>query len=111
MPFMMNTRIPEFVSIRRDEIMQLCQQFRVARLEVFGSAVTDNFDENTSDLDLLMEFELGFDANLKLDAYLEFKARLEALFGRHVDLVFLSAVRNPYVRDEMQRQRILLYAA
>ena len=111
MPIKVNSGIPEFVSIRRNEIVRLCQMFSVARLEVFGSAVTDKFDEISSDIDLLMEFERGFDPNLKLDSYFEFKARLEALFGRHVDLVFFSAVRDPQVREEMQQQRTLVYAA
>jgi uncharacterized protein len=103
--------VPDLISLHRDQIAQLCRMFHVARLEVFGSAVTGEFDEQRSDIDLLMEFVPGYDPNLKLDAYLEFKARLEALFGRHVDLVFFSAVRNPYVRDEIEQQRTLLYAA
>ena len=107
----MVSEIPAFIAKRRNDIELLCKQYSVSRLEVFGSAVTGEFDEARSDVDFLMEFEKGFDPNSKLDAYFAFKAGLEKLFGRHVDLVFFSAVRNPLVRESMQAQRTVLYAA
>ena len=82
----------------------------MARLELFGSAVTDRFDIGRSDLDFLMEFEAGFEPELKLDAYMGFKEQLERLFDRNVDILFLSAVRNPFVRTEIDRQRTPIYA-
>jgi len=36
---------------------------------------------------------------------------LEALFARSFDLVIPRAVRNPYIRAEIGRDRRLLYAA
>ena len=40
-----------------DELAALCTRYRVLRLELFGSAVTDDrFDPATSDLDFLVEF-------------------------------------------------------
>jgi predicted nucleotidyltransferase len=35
-------------------LQRLCAEYRVARLEVFGSAVTGEFDPARSDLDLLV---------------------------------------------------------
>jgi len=40
-----------------------------------------------SDLDFLVEFDAGAPAALSLKTYIELKEALEALFGRHVDLV------------------------
>jgi uncharacterized protein len=37
-------------------IAELCRRYNVAQLEAFGSAVTDEFREETSDIDLLVEF-------------------------------------------------------
>lgn len=57
---------------------------------------------------------MEFDAATELPAlerYFGLKEDLEALFGRPVDLVMPRAVRNPYVRAEIQRDRQLLYAA
>ena len=36
---------------------------------------------------------------------------LEALFGRHVDLVVASAITNPYFQETVEKSRTLLYAA
>lgn len=102
------TGLPDFVANRCIELEKLCRDFHVARLELIGSAVTGQFDPARSDLDFLMEFEPGFDPNLKLEAYLDFNARLEELFDRRVDLLFLSAVRNPYARSQMEQQRTVL---
>lgn len=94
----------------RGEIAALCRRHGVRRLDVFGSAATDAFDPARSDVDLLVEFEP--DANARtLDAYFDLKESLEALLGRRVDLVMPAAVRNPYVRAEIERSQRPLYAA
>jgi uncharacterized protein len=42
---------------RREELAALCRRYRVRRLDVFGSAAAGDFDEESSDVDLLVEFE------------------------------------------------------
>lgn len=42
---------------RRQELIELCRKHHVRRLEVFGSATGSDFDEESSDIDLLVEFE------------------------------------------------------
>jgi uncharacterized protein len=81
----------------------------VRRLTVFGSAVTERFDPASSDVDLLVEFEPDLDD--PFDAYFGLKEDLEALFGREVDLVMSTAVRNPYFRDRAAAGAEDLYAA
>jgi hypothetical protein len=39
-----------------ETVEALCRRFHVARLEHFGSATGNEFDEARSDLDLLVEF-------------------------------------------------------
>ena len=39
------------------ELDELCRQFHVRELVLFGSANTDEFDPATSDIDLLADFE------------------------------------------------------
>lgn len=41
----------------RQELADLCRKYRVRRLEVFGSAARGDFDEEASDVDLLIEFD------------------------------------------------------
>jgi predicted nucleotidyltransferase len=36
-------------------LIELCQQYKVARLDVFGSAASGKFDPASSDLDFLVE--------------------------------------------------------
>jgi len=44
------------LTVRREQLVALCQKYRVRRLDVFGSATRDDFDEQSSDIDLLVEF-------------------------------------------------------
>jgi predicted nucleotidyltransferase len=83
---------------------------RSIAFDVFGSAAGDDFDEQSSDIDLLVEFEeMPFPD--RGDAYLGLPVAAEALLGRRVDLVEVSAVRNPYLRQGIEASRQLLYAA
>jgi predicted nucleotidyltransferase len=77
---------------------------------VFGSAATGDFDERSSDIDLLVDFEDMPFAD-RADAYLGLLTGLEALFGRPIDLVEVGAIRNPYIRQDIEQSRTLLYAA
>jgi hypothetical protein len=45
------------------------------------------------------------------DAYFGLLESLEELFGRPVDLVVPSAIRNPYFLKAIEGTRTLLYAA
>ena len=90
------------------EIPELCRRYGVARLELFGSAVTDSFDPERSDLDFLVEFDA--DPNGLFDRYFGLKEALEALYGRPVDLVSVGALRNPYFIAAVNRTRQVVYA-
>jgi predicted nucleotidyltransferase len=93
------------------ELIQLCRSFGVARLELFGSAATAEFDAPRSDIDFLIEFLPGQDLGPWLSHYFELRSRLAALLGRSVDLVLSTAVRSPDFARELDRTRRLLYAA
>jgi predicted nucleotidyltransferase len=95
---------------KRDELLRLCAKYRVRRLELFGSALSDQFDPATSDLDFLVEF-LPLQAGERADAYFELLNALRELFQRNVDLVMAKAIRNRYFLESINRSRTLLYAA
>lgn len=99
-----------FIDDHRVALEELCRRYRVRSLFLFGSAARDDFDPGRSDVDLLVEFE-AFPSGGYADAYFGFRESLEALFGRDVDLVALPAVRNPYMKADIERTRTLLYAA
>jgi uncharacterized protein len=94
----------------RPELVELCRKYRVRRLDVFGSAARGDFNEHSSDVDLLVEFDDMPHAD-RADAYLGFLMAVEALLRRRVDLIELGAVRNPYLRRGIEESRELVYAA
>ena len=94
----------------RQQIEALCRCFHVRRLEVFGSALRDDFNPARSDVDFLVEFDTSPDINA-FEAYFDLRQQLGELLGRPVDLVMPSALRNPYVRAGIEAHRELVYAA
>lgn len=91
------------------ELTALCEQFRVVRLEVFGSAVRGAFDRE-SDLDFQVHFNKKPGLSL-IEQYFGFKEALGQLFRRPVDLLEEQALANPYLLKAIRPQRTLLYAA
>ena len=98
------------VADHRSELAELCRRYRVARLELFGSAAGDRFDPARSDLDFLVEF-LPLAANEHADAYFGLRESLEALYRRSIDLVMTKAIRNRYFLQQIKPTRTVMYAA
>jgi predicted nucleotidyltransferase len=94
-----------------DAIRALCREFGVARLELFGSAATADFDPDRSDVDFIVEYPPDYDFGLWLTRYFELQERLSALLGRPVDLVMAGAMRKPRFIEAANETRRLLYAA
>ena len=92
------------VEERIADLERLCARFKVLRLDLIGSAATGAFDPQKSDLDFLVEFEPAVRG-----VYFDLLVELESLFGRHVDLVMESAIRNPYFRQSVEQTRIPIY--
>ncbi|MGV7967661.1 nucleotidyltransferase family protein [Mycobacterium kansasii] len=101
------TAVHEVVESKRHEIEVLCRELSVRRLDVFGSAVSDSFNVDTSDVDVLAEFEAGPD----FDHYFALKEGLEEIIGRPVDVVTPSGLANPYFKQRVMQTRELIYAA
>lgn len=102
----MNRAIEE----HRAELEALCRRYRVLRLDLFGSAATGKDRPGESDLDFLVEFG-PLPSGLYADTYFGLLESLEQLFGRPVDLVVASAIKNPYFRESVERTRATVYAA
>lgn len=95
----------------REALKDLCVQYQVRRLELFGSALTcENFEAEQSDLDFLVEF-LPLKPGEYADAYFGLLEDIENLFNRHVDLVMPRAIKNPYFLEAINKNRKVLYAA
>ena len=92
----------------RDALTGLCRQFRVERLELFGSAAKGAFQPDTSDLDFLVTFAEA-QPGTYADRYLGLLLALQRLFQREVDLVTERSIRNPYFRKAVEATRQLVY--
>jgi len=101
--------IPDLESCR-DRIETLCRANHVARLEVFGSAVTNQFDPSRSDVDFLVTFQ-SLDPARHSRSYFGLREGLEDLLLRPIDLVEVEAVTNPFFLAAIRNQRRTVYAA
>ncbi len=97
------------VSGNKDAIANLCRKFHIKKLDIFGSAVTGSFDPDASDLDFVVD--LGGYEHGVAGRYFGFADALEELFGRKVDLVTGEQIRNPYLRQAVEEQRVNVYEA
>lgn len=95
---------------RRDAIAALCRKYGVVRMDVFGSAIRDDYRSGESDIDLLADFG-DQDPFELIDAYFGLLDELRAILGPNVDLVMSDAIKNPYICAEVDRTKQLLYAA
>jgi predicted nucleotidyltransferase len=100
----------EAIEQKREQLANLCRQYHVQRLALFGSALRDDFDSQYSDLDFLVEFK-PLPAGTYADTYFGLMEALGQLFERPIDLVVESAIRNPYFCESIEHNKALLYAA
>ncbi|MFN0070801.1 MAG: nucleotidyltransferase family protein [Chloroflexota bacterium] len=98
------------IAERRQEIADICQRYHVLRLELFGSAATDLFNPELSDVDFWVRF-LPLEGRAYPDAYFGLLRELENLLSRPVDLLSNPVIRNPYLRESIEQSRLLIYAS
>lgn len=77
-----------------EAIARACERYGVARLRIFGSALTDRFDPEHSDVDFLVDYSPG--AERTFSALFAMRDELGQIVGRPVDLLDVRTVRNPY---------------
>jgi predicted nucleotidyltransferase len=96
---------------KRESLAVICRAYGVSRLELFGSAARGHdFDPQSSDIDFLVEFH-PVPSLSAIKQFFGLAQELEALFGRHVDLVEPASIKNPYFQAAVNRSRELVYGA
>lgn len=93
-----------------NQIAALCQRYGVARLEVFGSVLRDDFDTEHSDIDVVVQFDPKAPGS-PLHRYFDFKEQLQLLLKRPVDLVELEAMQESRLKRIINRTKVPVYAA
>ncbi len=97
-----------FLDSYKNEINTLCLQNKVKSLYVFGSVLTERFSEK-SDIDLVVDIDSSdpFDYS---ESYFNLKFALQDLFRRPIDLLENKAIKNPYIRRNIDSSKSLVYA-
>ena len=86
----------------------LCRRYAVRRLGASGSVLREDFDPKRSDIDLTVEFGRARLLGLA-DQYFRFKAAVERLLGREVDLVELKAMPDSRLKRSIERSQVPVY--
>lgn len=90
-------------------IIALCRKHKVCSLAVFGSILTDKFNEE-SDVDLLVDFEpTDPDEFDYVSNFFNLQDSLETLLKRKVDLVIGKGLRNKYFINNLNRTKQIIY--
>lgn len=97
-----------FLDNYKNEIVNLCLRNKVKSLFVFGSVLTDRFTEQ-SDIDLVVDIDSN-DPFDYADSYFNLKFSLQDLFKRPIDLLENKEIKNPYIRQNIDRSKSLIYA-
>jgi uncharacterized protein len=90
-----------------EKINELCSKYNVSELYVFGSVLTERFN-NESDIDLLVDFD-DMDVFGYADNYFDFKFDLESILNRKVDLLEKKAIKNPFLKKSIDSSKKLIY--
>lgn len=86
--------IMKLIELNLQRIIDLCRKHKVKTLAVFGSILTDRFNDQ-SDVDLLVNFDTTDHENWDyVTNYFDFQEALEKIFGRKVDLVVEKGLKT-----------------
>jgi len=80
----------------------------IKKLYLFGSALTPRFDNETSDIDVLVE-TADILPEEKGEKLLVLWDDLETLFNRRIDLLTENSLQNPFLKKEIEQTRKLIY--
>ena len=98
----------QFITDRIPQIEELCRAHHVQRLSIFGSAVRDDFNPETSDVDVRVEFLPEADDEYLKNLY-AIHDTLPVLFGRKVDVIS-GRIKNPYILKTIEEDEVTVYA-
>jgi predicted nucleotidyltransferase len=86
---------------------ELCKQFGISRLSVFGSVARGDVSPE-SDIDFVAEFQAP-NPDTMPDRYFGFLDALTRQFGRPIQLLTPRMIRNPHLRKSINRDLVVIY--
>jgi len=98
----------ERIAFLREKIEPFCHRWKIAEFALFGSVLREDF-RSDSDVDVLVRFEKR--ADWDLFDWVNMIEELKGIFGREVDLVEKTTLRNPFRRHYILNNQKVIYAA
>ncbi len=89
------------------QINQLCDTHDVRSLFAFGSVVSGKLNSQ-SDIDLIVDIESKDPIDYS-DNYFALKFELESILNRPIDLLESKAVKNPFLKKQIDSTKVLVY--
>lgn len=99
-----------FTAEEKAKVRETCERHGVSRLDLFGSATSEIFDPENSDLDFVASFAPRSPSKL-FDRYFGLEEDLGRIFDRGVDVVMEGAMKNPHFAKSVSESRTPLFAA
>lgn len=97
------------IEFNLQRIIDLCRKHKVKTLAVFGSILTERFNDD-SDVDLLVDFEpIDHDTFDYVGNYFDLRDSLERLFNRTVDLIEYGNNLNPIFKASVDKKKQMIY--
>ena len=103
-----STHMLQLIKEHADKLQELCQKSLVERLELFGSATTNEYILGKSDLDFIVTYKPEVQRTW-LSIHLNLKESLEKLFKSNVDLISNIPMKNPYFRKAVNETRLCIF--
>jgi predicted nucleotidyltransferase len=97
------------IPIDYDKIADFCQKWKITEFALFGSVLRDDFQQDRSDVDVLVSFDQ--DAHWTLFDLVDVEDSLSILFARKVDLIEKQSIEKSlnYLRKKeiLQSYRVI----
>ena len=93
-----------------NELKGICLSLGLKRLYVFGSVVSNKFQDD-SDIDFLISFTEKLSIEQYTDNYFTLQYKLRELFNREIDVVTEHTLSNPYFIESINETKQLIYEA
>ena len=90
-----------------EQIKQVCNAYHVKSLFAFGSVVSDKIKAE-SDIDLIVDIDSKDPIDYS-DNYFALKFKLQDILKRPVDLLEDKALKNPFLKKQIDNTKVLIY--
>ena len=96
------------ISIKYEDIVRLCEKYHISELSVFGSAIRDDFRDE-SDIDILVTFENLFD--ISIFDLIDIESEFAKIVNRKAQVVIKESLKNPIRKKRILSTREVVYVA